>query len=318
MYGRAVSTDVPIRLPMAPPDSTAGSPDLSIAARELGPDTGSALYASAHRDADGRPVARLLAAGADHVLSYADGTRLLIGREEIVVDAPAELEQALVDIHLLGAGFALWLERLDTPVLHASVVETGGVAVAFLADGRSGKSVLAAGFLRAGDRLLGDDLLAVEGEGVNPVALPGPPTMRLWPDAAAWATGARPESFDRVHASTEKRCVPAAAVGAHRTDPVRLARIYLPERRAEAPEVEIEPIEGRSALVALVGHSFLARVLAAAGMERRRLGALARIAAHVPVRTLVYPEGLDRVDAVREAVRRDLDASDGGRRDVVQ
>ena len=67
-------------------------------------------------------------------------------------------------------------------VFHASAVEAGGGAAAFLAESGTGKSTLAASFATGGHRFLADDGLVVQPGGDGFLALAGHPSIRLWDD----------------------------------------------------------------------------------------------------------------------------------------
>jgi hypothetical protein len=72
------------------------------------------------------------------------------------------------------------LHRGDLP-LHAAAVEVDGAALLLAAPGRFGKTTLAAGFHRAGWRMLSEDLSCIRLDPV-PSVLPGPAMLRLRPD----------------------------------------------------------------------------------------------------------------------------------------
>lgn len=75
------------------------------------------------------------------------------------------------------------LARGDLP-LHAAAVEIDGQAVILAGPRGSGKSTLAAGLVRAGHRLLSEDVVGLR-PGMNEM-LPGPAMLRLRRDVAAW------------------------------------------------------------------------------------------------------------------------------------
>ena len=92
------------------------------------------------------------------------------------------------------------LARGDLP-LHAAAVEIDGQAVILAGPRGSGKSTLAAGLIRAGHRLLSEDVVGLR-PGTHEI-LPGPAMIRLRHDVAAWldVPGATVAGHvdDRVH-----------------------------------------------------------------------------------------------------------------------
>ena len=85
-----------------------------------------------------------------------------------------------------------------------------------------------------------------------------------------------------------------------------LKALYLPERRDENEPIRIEALVQKDALIELVRNSFSARTLAALGLEGTRMQSLADIAAHVPVRRLIYPSGFHHLDGVRKILEKDI------------
>lgn len=239
----------------------------------------------------------------------------------------------LVEIQLLGMVLALWLERRGVPTLHASAVVVEGRAVAFLAAKGGGKTTAATALVRAGHALLADDLLALElevgrsGEG-KPLAQPGYPMLRLWPDQAEHFVG-RADPGRQVHPAFDKRSVVldtggedagGGGFGRFHGEPAPLARVYVPVRaaavapgrekageRASWPaSVAIEPRSPSEALLALVQHSYLGEALDGLGLSATRFARIAEVCRRLEVCTLEYPDGFARLPELVAAVERDV------------
>jgi hypothetical protein len=221
-----------------------------------------------------------------------------------------EYQRMLIEIYLLGYVFACWLEWRGMPALHASAVVVDGHAAAFLSSGGGGKSSSAVALMQAGNTLLTDDILPIEHVGGAYLGRPGLPQMRMWPEQARHFLG-RYEDLDLVHPSVSKRRVPIeeGGFGAFCSVPRPLACVYLPERRDPADwgtRIEIEQVPLREAVMALIGHSFVAPVVGALGLHPHRLGFFARMVSRVPVRRVVYPSGYDRLPLVKDAILKDF------------
>jgi hypothetical protein len=133
--------------------------------------------------------------------------------------------------------------------------------------------------------------------------------MRMWPDTAS-SFLVRFEHLPRVHPDLEKRWIPIGpdGLGVFHGDAAPLSCIYLLDRRPEAgAPVEIREISRREAVIELLRHSFIPLLVEAAGLQPARLDLLSRLVLQVPVKRLRYPSGFDRLPAVAEAVRRDLE-----------
>ncbi len=242
-------------------------------------------------------------------LSFQDAGEFYVTRRQVVqVTAPGDSPH-LAELRLLGPVLAFWLELRGLPTLHASAVVLesgpGPVAVAFLARHGGGKSSLVAALLEHGGALLTDDLLALEGdegEGAGGFrALPAYPQLRLWPADARRITGAAGR-WPRVLPAVDKRRVTVGGGGFGRfhARPAALAALLLPRRLApgEAGGLRLEPLSPAAALHRLVEHSYLRRLVTGAGLQPDRLATLARLVESVPVHSLAYPAGFDRLEGV--------------------
>lgn len=205
----------------------------------------------------------------------------------------------IVEIRLLGPVLSFWLEWQGIPNLHAAAAVVAGQAHLFLATNGGGKSSLVAGLVGAGATLLSDDIVPLrQGGGGTIWAEPGYPRMRFWPDAARHFVG-DPERFPIVHPRYEKRWVPIGPEGWGKMadGTVPLAAIYLPARDPDAAETSRERIEPRDAVLHLLTHSFSARRLPAR-LQADRLSFFSQVVARVPVWTLRYPDGYERLPDV--------------------
>ncbi len=206
------------------------------------------------------------------------------------------------EIFFLGLVSTLWLEQAGATCLHGSAVVLPGGAVGFLGFNRAGKSSLAACFLDAGFLLLTDDVLAVDIDGTGGVlAQPSFPQMRLWPSAAEEFVE-NAHQLEPVHPDFDKLRVPVGGngLGAFHDSAAELGALFLPVR--EGSNIEITRLTPREATIELVRHSFLGALGEAAIGVARRFERLVAVAERVPVFRLVYPNGLEHLPEVREAI----------------
>lgn len=159
-------------------------------------------------------------------------------------------EPVSVEQRLWGIPAALCYGQRGDIALHASAVDVGGRALAFVAPGRFGKTTLAAGFAASGHRVLAEDLVCIR-PGAQPAIIPGPPTLRLRPDVAPLMSipDARVllQTSDRTHLLFEG---PASGTG----DPVPLGAIVLLNVAEEEPR--LERVSAARALPSLWATSF--------------------------------------------------------------
>lgn len=146
--------------------------------------------------------------------------------------------EAAVRADLLGRVIAFAAHAEGSLTLHASAVSIGGKAIAFVGQKHAGKSTLALALVRAGARLLTDDLLIVRLRGGCALAQPGVQRVRLWEDSAralnahaSAAHGAKP-TLDRLTPDELESnevpltaCYVLEAAGAGSPDPVSRVRL---------------------------------------------------------------------------------------------
>lgn len=313
LYGWSVATDLDLdpRLPAA-----SLSPDLRVLRRKPSPVTGEPVYESSFTLPSGAPVLRIHRCADRDVLTFPQlarfelETRAEPGTPRRIAYRPQPgADPRMLEIRFLGTVMAYALELSGIAALHASAVELGGRAVAFLAASGSGKTGLALSLLERGARLLSDDILALDALGDAFSARPSYPSLRLWPELAARYVD-DVERLPRLNDLVDKRWAAPDELGfAFAPEPVPLAAIYLPERGAS--ELSIATVRPAEALIELLRQSFLHRMPAALGWEGRRLETLGRLAESVPVRRLRYPSGWSDLPAVVDAVLGELDLEPG-------
>lgn len=217
--------------------------------------------------------------------------------------------QEIFHTYLVGQVLSLALIKQGVEPLHATVVDVGGQAVAFLGDCGYGKSTLGAAFLEAGYKLLTDDLLVVEPQGLHQrrvVAHPGPPRIKLFPRAAAVLLG-NPGCGMPMNPDTPKLVIPLLPRQAA-TAPRPLNAVYVlspPPSRHRSRHVTIRTIPPRRACLALIANTFNTVVMDSDRLARQFDFAVA-LASKIPVKSLSGPWGLSRLPAIRDAILADL------------
>jgi hypothetical protein len=206
---------------------------------------------------------------------------------------------------LLGPIMALALHMRGLVTLHASAIDVEGRGVIFVGDKMAGKSTTAAAFLRAGYRLLTDDLLAIDqSDPSRPCILPAYGQIKLSQDAAQAVTIAHSQPLPLVYPAFEKR--------QHRlTDPfshVRIvpARLYVLDRGGE--QAAVTRLAGPDALRAIMRYSYVTRFgkgVMFPAVEAWHVRSCIALASAVQVATLHIPHDLDRLDEVVALVASD-------------
>jgi hypothetical protein len=193
----------------------------------------------------------------------------------------------------------LMLSRQGKLVFHASAIEMGSEAIAFLAAAGRGKSTLAAAFGAAGARYLTDDGLALERVGSVHMALPSHPSIRLWDDS-------RMALLDNVVTSTpvaytSKARILSATGLTHCDEPRPMsAAFFLGDGTAK--EIEFRRMSGAEAVVAWVAHTFILDTEDAAALSRH-FNDVTFLAERVPSYHLDYPRCYETLEPLLEAIR---------------
>ena len=183
-------------------------------------------------------------------------------------------------------------------VFHASAIDLGRGAIAFLGESGRGKSTLAAAFAAAGHGFLTDEVLVLSPRRQGYAALPGHASLRLWRDsrrAIAARAGAMAGQADA--GKVRLRAGPALTY-CDRSRPL-LAALFLGPGRARAPRLTRLPAS--ASVAQWLGNAFLLDPA-----QRHRLAAhfrgVADIAARVEAYRLDYPRRFGALGEVREYV----------------
>lgn len=184
---------------------------------------------------------------------------------EIIIDPSPGVEESLLRLFILGTALAMLLhQRGETVVLHASAVVAAGQAVAFVGAKGFGKSTVAAALHARGHDLLSDDILAVNLRQDKPLALPGFPQLKLWPDSLG-SLGYDAGLLPRLRPELEKRSQRLSAGFTYAPAPLKCIFVL-----DVGSEPTVESLQSWEALTALMPHwygtRFGAGVLRALGL----------------------------------------------------
>lgn len=250
---------------------------------------------------DGTPWAKFYRTDAGYLLRFDDLADFRVSADGLaVVCTPAIGVADATPEHLyLNQVLPLVQSKLGKLVFHASAVEVGDVAVAFVAESGRGKSTLAASFATNGFRFLTDDGLLLEAvkDGYN--VLPSHPLIRLWDDSEAALVVSGTETAPRLHFTPKTRFLAGLAL-TFCDQPRPLRRVYF-LGPGEASTVTFERMSPAAALMAWVNNSFLLDIeeqsMLAAHFDR-----VARLASEPIYYRLDYPRRFEDLPHVRQAI----------------
>jgi len=232
---------------------------------------------------------RLARPEADYLVE--DGARILV--------APMGEDLRTLRVYLLGSIMgALCYQRGWLP-MHANAIELNGRAFLVCGDSGTGKSTLAAHFIRRGLRVAGDDVSAIDFAGGGPLARPGVPRVKLWADALDRLGLPKPPEA-RVLPDNEKYALPIFDQQARTPLPVGGIFILQDGKGGEAPR--ISPLYGAEAVDALMANTYRASYPGGMGLQGAHFARLAALAAAAPVFDLRRPWGSELLEPLVETL----------------
>ena len=295
-YGVALDSEVDLPELRTRPYVEGSEPDLSIRLCAVPPLPNEDGHAFIHSEMDGEL----------RFFSRAEGRFLYRAGREILLDPVPEMAPSALRLYILGAGLNIALFQRGLWVFHASVVCIEGKAVAFLGHPHAGKTTMAATLHRRGHTLLSDDVLAIRMTEDGPLALPGFPRFKLWPDSAE-ALGVEAETLPRIKEDMDKRS--CAVARRFREEPAPLVRMYT---LGEGPAPEIALLNPRQAHLELIPYWDLSK-FGAAFLQGRRLGTCflqcGELARRVPVSMLTRTTDLADLPRLADLVENDAVAA---------
>lgn len=247
--------------------------------------------------------------GEVHLFWKEAGAFLVRDGREIVVDPAPGIDERILRLVVLGPGLGALLYQRGWLTLHASSLDVGGEAIAFLGEKGEGKSTMAAALCARGHRLVADDVTAVRVTDVgDPSVCPGYPQLKLWPDAVA-SLGENPDTIPQLVPVAQKRA--CRLITGFAMKPLPLRRIYV---LGGGDSPEITSLEPQEALVQLIRHTY-GRELLQAVETRSHFLRCTSVVNKVTINSLNRPYTLSRLSAVARLVEEDL--AHGGERDVL-
>lgn len=230
----------------------------------------------------------------------ADGRRIWVSWDEAVAFDH-------VAAHILNSALGFAMRLRGHACLHASGVVVEDRAVLFVGDSGMGKSTTAGYFARSGFPLLTDDFVVLRQYDGQIWIDPGYPSVRLFLDSGrTLANGAADDALMPIAPNRRKHYLNLATSGypfAEHAAP--LGMIYLLAGRSTV--TESRAVAPSQALVELM-HNLYPWSMTGTAEGARDFRMLAALVGRVPVRRLVLPNRLDRLNEAVERVQADFAA----------
>lgn len=249
--------------------------------------------------ADGRVFASLHRARGAFEIHFKRMARFRVSQDlSIVRCAPcASLSAATIRHLFLDQVMPIVLSLAGDDVLHASAVETGGNAVAFVGESGAGKSTVAAALGRAGCRILSDDCLVIRRRGDGCHASAPYRSLRLWEDSAAALKLGRGEPGHRAG----KRRFSAAERLSFTGGPLPLGAVCVLHRTDSTACATLARLPASEAVVTLLKSRFRFDVEERSVLERE-FRFLSHLVATVPCFRVTFPDSLDELPSLHQII----------------
>lgn len=230
----------------------------------------------------GVPLVRVARCDAGFRFHYSDDTRFWIdarGRD-VWMTWESTFEDACT--YLVGPIIGFLLRVRGEVALHASAVQIGSAAVAFVGPHACGKSTTAAALGRRGHPVVTDDVSRVTRSEGGWFIHPFGGALRLWPEAEAMVFGGRGH-LEPITASWDKLGLEMGRHGVHAAaQPLPLAALAFLEADATAA---VAPLTSAEAMRRLVVNGSASYLLDAVGREAEFMP-MAALARDIPSATI--------------------------------
>jgi hypothetical protein len=216
-------------------------------------------------------------------------------------------------LYLVGPVLGSVLRLRGALCLHGSVLTSAGGAFVLIGPKRSGKSTTAAALAASGCNVLADDVAVIALRDGTYMVESGYSGMRLRPSSAAHLFGDDHELPDLWSSQHDREYVQRSYVdlsereGSFSTAPHPLTALYVLGPRLDVQTTQVHEVPRTKALLALASNAYVDYALTDSA-RLREWKTLEHMLRTVPVRGLVRPNGLDRLDEICNVILEDHDA----------
>jgi hypothetical protein len=181
------------------------------------------------------------------------GIFLIEDGKKIIFSPEKDADEGLIRLFILGTCMGAILMQREILPLHGSAITINGKAYAFVGESGTGKSTLAAAFMKEGFPMISDDVIAVSlTENYEPMVFPSYPQQKLWQDSLS-KFEMELGNFKSLYARETKYSVPAHANFYNGKLP--LGGIY-ELVKGEEENIKIQPIKGLERFHTLYRHTY--------------------------------------------------------------
>jgi hypothetical protein len=202
-------------------------------------------------------------------------------------------------LYLLGFGFAFLFLQKNQMAIHCSSVACDKGALLLAGESGSGKSTLTRAFIKAGFKLLADDMELVRVRGNNPFAYPAFPYQKMCRNEVEKLANSQEAIY--VDEMKDKFMVPCFSVFEEVEQKV-MGIVTLKVCNCE--QVQLEEVKGIEKLYAIYGNLFVRNFLQREKVNPHIINACLKIAAKIPIYLLNRPVGVNSVEEQMDVINK--------------
>ncbi|MFV0341432.1 MAG: hypothetical protein ACK5JH_00870 [Anaerocolumna sp.] len=204
--------------------------------------------------------------------------------------------------YLLGFGFAFLFLQKHQMAIHCSSVVGDKGALLIAGESGSGKSTLTRAFIKAGFKLLADDMELVRVRGKELFAYPAFPYQKMCRNEVEKLTN--PQEAIYIDEMKDKFMVPCFSVFEEQEQKV-LGIVIL--QVSDCGQVQLEEVKGIDKLYAIYGNLFVRKLLQTEKVNPHIINACLKIAGTIPIYQMNRPVNLDTVEEQMDALNKVLE-----------
>ena len=222
--------------------------------------------------------------------------------------AKKNANRQLLKTYLLGFGFAFLFLQKNQMAIHCSSVACDKGALLLAGESGSGKSTLTRSLIKAGFKLLADDMELVWVRGNDLFAYPAFPYQKMCRNEVEKL--ANPQEAIYIDEMKDKFMVPCFSAFEEQEQKV-MGIVILKESNCE--QVQLEEVKGLQKMYAVYGNLFVRKLLYRETVNSHIIDNCLKIAAIIPIYHLNRPVGLDSVEEQINALNKVFDLNNSNK-----
>jgi hypothetical protein len=226
---------------------------------------------------------------------------LVIDDREIIIEPAPESSESKIRTFLLGSIMASILYARNTPILHASVINTKRGAVLFMGRSGAGKSTMLGAFLKRGYEMLSDDKAGIfideEGEVKVLSAFPAARLMKKTVSELGY-------TVDDTWVSQGKRKY-VMPVKNFVDEPVRIYAAYS-IKPYNKEEIVLTPLEQFDRFQHLNRNTYRRRFIQEKDQKKKHLGIFGKMAEQIRVIEVLRPNNPQMIGELADKIEEDF------------